>query len=429
MPWYVVPFDDQGRCTGPRTRAELIARAATGDYSDIIVFCHGWNNDWRQATGRYDDFLAGYLDMRRQRGLPVPSDFAPLLVGIFWPSKLLVAREDRAPLIAGDEVEEKVVAGEAAEQEVADERDQVTDLAAMVPSESAQRLFEITQQDALTEQDAMELASMVAPLYATDQEETGEQAAPTTEDVFASWVKPTSQRSTDLTVYGRRQRTADPSAAGFLDFLNPREIVRGASVWLMKDRAGRVGARGVGPMLADLLDSDARLHLVGHSYGAKVVLSAITSPERVAMPVRSVLLLQPAVSHLCFADDADGKGSPGGYRLALERVQLPILSTFSRQDVPLTKAFHVALRRGSDVGEAQIAGDEPPNRYAALGGFGPRGLADRSKIVDVLDPVARYDLPAGGVRVVGIDASRTIPGHGEVSNESTWWMLYDLMTK
>jgi alpha-beta hydrolase superfamily lysophospholipase len=53
-------------------------------------------------------------------------------------------------------------------------------------------------------------------------------------------------------------------------------------------------------LLEDLLakNETARLHLLGHSYGAKVLLSALATAT--LMPGRkahSMLLLQPAVSH------------------------------------------------------------------------------------------------------------------------------------
>jgi pimeloyl-ACP methyl ester carboxylesterase len=219
-------------------------------------------------------------------------------------------------------------------------------------------------------------------------------------------------------------------AAGLSDFarrFSPRDILRTLTVWQMKDRAGTVGAYGVAPLLVDLLaNSSARLHLIGHSYGSKVVLSAICSPDKLPRNVRSILLLQPAVSHLCFAASIPGTHRPGGYRKALERVDNPIVATFSANDVPLTKTFHLFLRRQSDLGDPAIAAGEPPSDYAALGGFGPRLSGE--KLIDVRDVTDSYEPDfASGHRLYGIRATRTILGHGDISNESIWWALYDLV--
>jgi hypothetical protein len=67
------------------------------------------------------------------------------------------------------------------------------------------------------------------------------------------------------------------------------------TIWKMKDRAGRVDARGVGSLAQFALDeTHARLPLVGHFFGARLVMSALAAapPGR---PARSMLLLQPTV--------------------------------------------------------------------------------------------------------------------------------------
>src|SRR4030095_5642449 len=137
---------------------------------------------------------------------------------------------------------------------------------------------------------------------------------------------------------------ATARTAGIFDFLNPKKIIRTATVFQMKDRAGTVGKHGVGPMLRDLLaNNNARVHLTGHSYGAKVVMSALClldHPRKVA----SVLLLQPAINASCFAEKIQENGGlPGAFRPVLERTEGPIFTTFSSSDSPLTTFFHVAL--------------------------------------------------------------------------------------
>ena len=53
FPYYIIPFDKNGACEGPRTRQHLIDNAA--NYTDLFLFSHGWNNDWTVATERYED--------------------------------------------------------------------------------------------------------------------------------------------------------------------------------------------------------------------------------------------------------------------------------------------------------------------------------------------------------------------------------------
>jgi hypothetical protein len=84
------------------------------------------------------------------------------------------------------------------------------------------------------------------------------------------------------------------------------------------------------------------------------------------------------------------------------------------------------MRRSRDVGEPTIAG-VAPSRYAALGGFGPGGLGPVADVIEVHDPGTPYPLDLAPLRVHGIQATRTISSHGDVSNPSTWWMMQQLL--
>jgi hypothetical protein len=422
IPWYMVSFDRNGRCTAPRTAHELVDQAASGRYSDVVLFCHGWNNDWSQATARYESFIVGYLGVLRD--FPPPAGpRQPLLVGIFWPSTALVSESEAAPDIAG---------GVARDEDIAAERETIEELGRALPAEQAERFYALIQREVLDSGAAQELTTMFLPLLASDLAEAGGGKPPTPDEVVSGWWAASATVAIpdldDFGYYTEEAAEGKPPEAAGLRWLDPRDLIRAFTVWQMKDRAGVVGSYGIASLLTDLMKhSSLSVHCVGHSYGAKVVLSAICAPRSGSSSVRSVLLLQPAVSCLCFARDADGTGRPGGFRPALERVQLPILSTFSSRDLALRRFYQWALRRGRDLGEPAIAGLAPPSRYAALGGFGPGGLGAAAVVIDVLDAGTPYALDPGSPEVYGVQATRTISSHGDVSNPSTWWMLQQLL--
>lgn len=426
VPYYIIPFDKKGTCVGPATRAHLIDAAHSGGYTDIFIFSHGWNNDWSVATERYEHFLKGYMSMRLAHQLAMPAGYKPLLVGVFWPSTALVFGEDeKGPAIAAGDPG-------AVDEAVAEQLEEIAALAEDLDAGAAARLYELAQKDTLDRDEVLELANILKPVYAAADNELGDDEPVVAEELIDVWAKTQPPPPDDLDDFGTVDGggAGGPQAAflgGLLKKLDPRPAIRVATVYKMKDRAGKVGARGVGALLRDLLAAcDARVHLIGHSYGAKIVLSA-TAAETLPRPVNSMLLLQPAVSHLSFADQVPGTDRAGGYRAVLDRVTQPILSTFSSHDFPLTTTFHLALRRDKDLGEAQIAGagDEPPSPYAALGGFGPRGCGEQ--LIDIHDLNAPYQLDPG-VPIYGLRGDAAISGHGDISNEATWWALYSLVS-
>ncbi len=427
VPFYVVPFDKDGLCSGPRTADDAVR--AAGAATDLFLFSHGWNNDWATATGRYYSFLAEYSPLRARQWPSPRRDYRPVLVGIFWPSTALVAPWEKGPDIAADpglkpdELAAVLADGSA-------ERAGMDALAEMLPEPDRQRFYALVQRsDGLGDAEADELATLVAPALAAAPDELDDPGtAPSARELRKIWDSmpesgPPSSSESGGFIDGGSEPAGSPATAGLLGRLDPRQLVRLATVLLMKDRAGRVGGWGVAPLLRRLLTAspDVRVHLIGHSYGGKVVLSALCVDPAPTRPVESVLLLQPAMSALCFAADG-GSGRPGGYRSALTRARQPVLTTFSSKDVPLTRLFHWAVRRPSDLAEAVIAGVPAPSRYAALGGFGPQGCDADCEVVDPVSPPGRYPL-AGGKRVIGVKADSVIAGHGKVTSPATAWML------
>jgi hypothetical protein len=415
-PYRVVPFDKHGACTGPRARDEVVADAT--EATEVFVFSHGWNNDWDTANDRYRRFVAEYSRLREETWPEPDRDYRPLAVGVFWPSTALVAPWERAPDIAA-------TAG-ARDDGIVEELLALSDV---LPPPDAERAYLLADREWLSPEEARELAELLVPVLDAPADEL-DLAGTSVDDLLAVWSaipqEDSAQSSGDVGgfVDDAGSGVAEPGAAGLLDRLDPRKIVRLTTALVMKDRAGRVGATGVADLLLRLNQAApaARIHLVGHSYGGKVVLSALCTPPDPGPRVESVLLLQPAMSCYCFATAVPGTGRPGGYVAALERSRQPIVTTFSKHDKPLTTFFHLAARRRKDLGEALIAGG-PPSRYAALGGFGPQGRDADTEVVQPSAPPTRYRFDASGKRIVAIQADSVIGGHGDVVSAATAWAL------
>lgn len=436
-PLYLLRFDKGGVLTSPRTLEHLSSSVTADPPTHVFLFSHGWNNDFDTALERYRGFIEGFARQRHQHNLPTPPGYRPVLVGIIWPSTSMVLPWEQGPQIAATAEDDATV------------RTVVEDVAGGLAEDARERFYALADRSSLDESEADEFGALLTAVTGAGDQDIGADQQPSLHAFLDAWAEIESEHAPPPQVldenpadFGMPAATGsvpgEPSAAGFGRF-DPRTALRMVTVWRMKDRAGTVGARGVALVLSRIQQAcDAHVHLLGHSYGARVVLAAISHPQQaeLARNVRSMLLLQPAVSHLCFSPSLlDHPDRSGGFRVALKRTDLPIIATFSEHDSALRKVFHLALRRDRDLGEVRIAGPgEPPSRFAALGGWGPRlhgpdgNDTGEARLIDVLEPDLRYDLATGrGPQIYGVDATRTIRGHGDISNASTWWMLQCLV--
>lgn len=429
VPWYMIPFDADGLCTAPQTRQMLINAVQNDGYTDIFLFSHGWNNTWNNAVAAYEEFMTGYARMVRDRGLAYPRPFRPLLVGVYWPSIELVRADELPPDVRDIETQ----GGGQPDLAIADASPATAFAADDVPSEQRPQFSELVSRDRLTEAEALQLAQLLLPTYQGNsggpQEIPSTDAAISAQDLVDLWRDTLGSGTAGEAGPTATDATQDDAERGIIgDVLSfdPRDILRAVTIFKMKDRAGVVGVNGVGPLLADILAANTapRVHLLGHSFGCRVVLSALCA-QPLGREVNSALLLQPAVSCMCFADDVLDTGQPGGFRAAIDRVEGPILTTFSERDQPLHNFYHFAVRRPGDLGE--IGGgrglETPPDPHAALGGYGPVGCAGDCDDMTMPGPSEGYSLPAGA-KVVGLNGTAYIAGHGDISNAATWWALY-----
>jgi hypothetical protein len=319
-------------------------------------------------------------------------------------------------------------------------RRELEELAESVDPPDRSEFYSLAQQDTLDREGANRLGEIVAKAVEkfphADQERGGGPAKPSAAALvdLARKVPRATVRTSSTGNFGfASTQNSEPQAAFEISNLDPRNLVRIATVLQMKDRAARVGMYGARLLLRSLLGAkaDLRIHLIGHSYGAIVLLAGVCYPPGEDLPSKmdSMLLLQPAVSQWCFAENVAGRGFPGGFRPALERVRGTIFTTFSKHDVPLTRFFHLAVCRDKDLGQPQIAGggDLPlaPNLYAALGGFGPAGLSENElHVLDIQSAPTRYAFASPIRRVCALNGNEAISGHGGVSVPQIYWTLF-----
>ena len=249
-PFYVIPFDEDGVCTGPVTRQHLLDTLGRSTATDVFLFSHGWNNTWSSAIERYESFIAGFAATRAQYPLG-GQDFRPLLVGVFWPSAVLVQPTERAPDIAGAGFKD-----EANDATVAEERREITEIARALPSDRRARFYELAQLQDLEEREARELADLLAPLWSEDGEtdDLGASESLQPEELLDLWARlgaPTE--STDDFGFAPGGFGFDEPADGTL---TPVPAGPTATRWL--DKLPTLNPREPGPRHYSLVDEGSR---------------------------------------------------------------------------------------------------------------------------------------------------------------------------
>ncbi len=312
-----VTLTKDGRLADTR-QLERLAKGAE-PATDCFVFCHGWLYDEAEAqqeSARFFAVLDGVLAPLRERVMP-------LRVGLHWPSK---------PFAEPQLTREALPTGFWPELE---------------------RHFRNRSRRRGSAGDLVLLRDLCAAEIPKSPEEEAELNALARHMV-------------------RRRRGALP--------ISP---FHGLSFWVMKRRAGEVGERFGREWMAPLwrsLSRPPRLHLVGHSFGAKLVTSMVLGGARPA----SLTLLLAAFSAFAFAQSIPGYRRPGFYYpvLAEQRVGGPIVVLRSNHDTALGTFYRTITGSGEvDRAGRRHLGPRPgrPRRAevvaaSALGAVGARGV-------------------------------------------------------
>ncbi len=200
-----------------------------------------------------------------------------------------------------------------------------------------------------------------------------------------------------------------------------RNLLNYSTYYLMKDRAGDVGRGGVNGVLRDLkkVRPDLRLHLVGHSFGGRLVTAAADGPAgKPSVEISTLTLLQAAFSHNGFAVKFDGTKN-GGFRtvLSAHKVSGPIVVTYSSHDRAVGVAYPLASRiAGQDASALGDANDR-------FGGMGTNGAQHTPESVNGMMKAvgAAYTFEKG--KVYNLDADAIIADHSDICHDEVAFAL------
>ena len=187
-------------------------------------------------------------------------------------------------------------------------------------------------------------------------------------------------------------------------------ILNYTTYYEMKTRAGTVGNNGVAPLVDKFASKVDRIHLIGHSFGGRLVTAAAkaSTTNRLA----SLTLLQAAFSHNGFS-----KIMKGFFRNVIEakRIAGPILITNTKNDRAVGLAYPIASRINNDT--TMAIGDEN-DKFGGIGRNGAQkmdfGEVDTNETV-LRDTAEKYTFSAG--KCFNLRGDSFIKDHGDVTGK------------
>jgi hypothetical protein len=404
LTYFEVEFAADGTLTSD---GGLSAAVAAGGVTDLFVLSHGWNSSVGSARSLYNSMFSLLAPMV---GDKLPTCAA---VGIIWPS-LLFPDDDPAHAQAAPSSGAELATALA--PAFPGNEDNLTTLGTLLDKQPA---------DPASLQQFHQLASGLVTSPALAPEDAGPAAAMTAETgaVFGHAA------AMSKTPIGNAQGLPNPFKTLWS---GAREVLRSMSYYEMKNRAGVVGRQGLGPMLARLASAapGLRVHLMGHSFGARLVSYALTglpaTAARGATPVKSLTLIQGAFSHFAFARPTPCKAvSAGALSGVVDRVDGPLLSTFSAADRAVGWWYPAASMLAHQNAEAMA---DLTYEWGGMGhdGFQQSPAANKTPLKP---PGSAYGFTTGGIYlldangVISHNQSSFAGAHSDICHPEVAWAV------
>jgi len=384
--------------------------------TDLFVISHGWNNDIPEAEGLYSSIFAK-VDEVLAASNPASANVRArraAVVGILWPSK----KFDEASLTAGGAAS----MGAKGPSDLTKSLDLLTSfMGTPAATKSLKRAAALapTLANSLDARD--EFVRIVRAFMPHDANSEEPVIA---DDLFTLDGDQLLQRLS-RPAHGASSGGAGGGAAGLGDWIGKavdgaKSLVNLVTYYQMKNRAGVVGEHGAYQLLRQIRaarpadgDNALRLHLIGHSFGCRLVTAATAGPANTPpLPIDTLTLLQAAFSHYGFALAYDGTHDGYFRRVVTDptRVRGPMIITFTAKDKAVGLAYPIASRVARQIAAAMGDANDP------YGGLGRNGAQKTPGVQTVTlgDVGSTYTFATRGI--YNLDSNAVIGGHSDLAH-------------
>jgi hypothetical protein len=420
FPYFEVQFNKEGSIHETNEAQEAATFIGAQGITDLFVISHGWNNDMADARSLYREFFRVLREALDRGGIAGLDQRKYAVLAVLWPSKKFADKElipsgaasVGSPVTVSylqQELEDLKLIFDAPSQKTA-----IDEAKKLVPnvdnSPEARRRFAELLRSLLAHQ-TQDREDAENQFFKLKGEEIMDRLS---KPVPIAVPKPAGGAGGAARV-GAGTTTPAGGAAGFFSGIKSgaRNIINMVTYYEMKERAGTVGRNGVNQILRTLRQQapNLKIHLIGHSFGGRLVTAAADGPESVD-PVKpnSMTLLQAAFSHHGFAERYDNTND-GFFRkiVTQKKITGPIVITHTENDRAVGQAYPIASLLAGQ--QAAALGD----KNSLYGGIGRNGAQKTPEGIELpLRPVGgRYEFEAG--KLYSLNSDAFIFGHSDIS--------------
>ena len=431
FPYFEVEFNKDGTVHDQNQAKALMDFLGQGSVSDLFVISHGWNNDMADARGLYSRFfecMRAVINLGTVGGIST-RNFAVLAV--LWPSKKF-AEQDLIP--SGAASGGSPITNDLLKQELKGMKGLFDGKDADAALDKAIQLVAKLEDSPKAQAEFADLLRSILPKPAPDNTDaSGDFFKLPGDEIIKRLSKPVPivQLQPAAGHGGAAMATggagsAGGGAAGIGQFFTgiksgALNLLNLTTYYQMKERAGLVGSKGVNSLLKTILaqPTKIKLHLIGHSFGGRLVTAATAGPDgQPPVTVDTLALLQTAFSHYGFAERYDGKND-GYFRKVVTKkaVKGPTVISYTKNDLAVGKAYPLASLIAGQV--AADLGDKN-DKYGGLGRNGAQKTPEATDGV-LLALNKPYQLAAGKLHNLNADA--IIKGHSDICHNEVAYAI------
>jgi pimeloyl-ACP methyl ester carboxylesterase len=414
-----VQFDKDAHLVG--SDDDIMALAKLAEITDLVIMVHGWNNNIDEARALYEGLASFLRTVVNDNAVPALTGRTIGLAGLSWPSKKFT---DRALIPGG-----AAAFGSAIDQH--DVQQQIAGLADQAVLEKAKSLVPLLEDKATARSEfAAALRSLLDKASAEPDDATTDFFTLEPSTLMNSLAVPAMVIGPSSADGGATDIDVTPEFGGVMGRAaglgsTPGGVLGAAESLLnfityyqMKARAGTVGENGLAPLVERIRQerADLRIHLVGHSFGGRLVTAGANQlPHHT---VASLTLLQAAFSHYGFSN-AWSPGQPGHFRNTIlnQAVSGPTLITHTSNDLAVGIAYAIASRI---AGQTAAALGDANDTYGGIGRNGAQKTPE-AIFVRLLDVAGNYTWTPHALHNLLADAF--IKDHSDIKNPQVAYAL------